>query len=68
MAEIACLRRAHAERHLQGLLSGPLLRTEIGDGGSGFTGWTNEASKINWRPYLRRGLDDRSVVAHPEHR
>jgi len=53
--EVLTLRKNHAEKHLEKINRGALVRTEVGDGGSGFVAWSLQNSTMKWEPYLRRG-------------
>ncbi|GAA1118545.1 hypothetical protein [Arthrobacter flavus] len=48
------IRKSHASEHFQKLNKGPVLRTEAGDGGSGFIGWVPESLAVDWRFFQSR--------------
>ncbi|MGP5254617.1 hypothetical protein [Glutamicibacter ardleyensis] len=53
-ADALSVRKNHAEKHLTRINKAELVRTEVGDGGSGFVGWSARESKINWQHFIRR--------------
>lgn len=70
--QVIDIRSRHAEEHLARVHRGPLRRTAIGDGGSGFLAWELEDDPVDWDYHtIRHGtgvawLHVPSAAAGPE--